>query len=85
LHSAQATAVLESLLRDFGKGMHDLSQPLTTLQCRLYLGTMDETPSAMSETIRQSLEDCERLMERVHALQQLLQSQKCNFLTGDTP
>ncbi len=68
-----AAAALEDVLKEFGKGLHDLSQPLTTLQCRLFLGTMDETAASMSETIRQALDDCEELMTRVHALQFRLQ------------
>ncbi len=79
---------VEDVLKEFGKGLHDLSQPLTTLQCRLYLGSMDETPVAMSETIRQSLEDCERLMESVHTLQSrlaVLRSQNRTLPIGDRP
>jgi hypothetical protein len=76
------TIAVEDVLKEFSKGLHDLSQPLTTLQCRLYLGSMDENPT---ETIRQALEDCESLMARVHALQNRLQLLKSQLPTGDKP
>jgi phosphoglycerate-specific signal transduction histidine kinase len=73
LPETSTTSAVEEVLKEFCKGLHDLSQPLTALQCRLFLATMSEAPS---ETVNKSLEDCERLMEKVHHLQNRLQSLK---------
>ena len=53
------------------EALHDLSQPLTAMECRLYLGTMDpaDTAEQLRETIREALAECERLMLRVRAMQ----------------
>ena len=53
------------------QALHDLSQPLTAMECRLYLGVMSGEPEAaeLVETIRESLVECERLMARVRAMQ----------------
>ena len=55
--------------------MHDLCQPLTALECRLYLATMetgervaDET-GEMKDAIREAMVECQRLMTRVRAIQ----------------
>ncbi len=57
--------------------LHDLSQPLTALECCLYIGTMDnqgERPTAeeLHSTIAAALVECERLMSRVRAMQERL-------------
>ena len=76
--------MLDAVLKEFGKGLHDLCQPLTTLQCRLYLGSLDQNSP---ETIPQALGDCERLIQLVHQLQsrlETLKSQNKKLLIGDT-
>ena len=57
--------------------LHDLCQPLTALECRLHLGTMDHngrapTAEEMLDTIHESLAECERMMRRVRAMQEKL-------------
>jgi hypothetical protein len=57
--------------------LHDLCQPLTALECCLYVGTMDidgEPPAEddLRETIRAALVECERMMSRVRAMQERL-------------
>jgi hypothetical protein len=58
------------------QALHDLSQPLTAMECRLYLGMMSSggEPEAaeLVETIRESLAECERLMVRVRSMQDRL-------------
>lgn len=57
--------------------LHDLCQPLTALECCLYVGTMDidgERPAEddLHETIRAALVECQRMMSRVRAMQERL-------------
>jgi hypothetical protein len=54
--------------------LHDLCQPLSALQCRLYLGTLDDEPSNMREAIMESVSECERMVEMVRALQNRIRS-----------
>ena len=55
--------------------LHDLSQPLTALECRLYLGMMGtgDGPQAdaaeMRTSVEESLQQCERIMVMVRAMQ----------------
>ena len=58
--------------------LHELSQPLTALECRLYLGAMGTggTPSddaiEMRAAIDEALRQCERMMTKVRAMQEHL-------------
>ncbi len=54
--------------------LHDLCQPLSALQCRLYLGTLDDHPANMREAIVESVSECERMVEMVRALQNRIRS-----------
>ncbi len=57
--------------------LHDLCQPLTALECCLYVSTMDidgERPNVedLREAIRAALVECERMMSRVRVMQEKL-------------
>lgn len=52
--------------------LHDLCQPLTALECRLFLGLHEEGPEAMLEAMREAMVECERLMAGVRAMQSRL-------------
>ena len=60
------------------RALHDLSQPLTALECRLYLGTMPAQPgrepqaTELQDTIREALIECERLIASVRSMQDRL-------------
>ena len=62
--------------------LHDLCQPLTALECRLYLGTMGSggTPSEEVEELKVSMDEalnqCERMMTKVRAMQIHLNEQQ---------
>ena len=62
--------------------LHDLCQPLTALECRLYLGRMgvDGTPSEKIAELRVSMDEalrqCERMMTKVRAMQDHLNEQQ---------
>jgi hypothetical protein len=61
--------------------MHDLCQPITALECVLFLGTMSgdgsSTPTAEEAmaTIRSALEQCERVSARLRAMQEQMQTE----------
>ena len=57
------------------KAMHDLCQPLTALECCLFLGTLSRdgaqapTPEDLLGTIRGALEQCERVTGQLRVIQ----------------
>jgi hypothetical protein len=65
-----ANAVLEEL----GKSLHNLCQPLTTLQCRLELAGVVGTMEAYREAVDVGLAECSRLMESVASMRAILQA-----------
>jgi hypothetical protein len=60
------------------EAMHDLSQPLTALECGLHIGTMSPdgvrppNTEELLETILQALAQTERVTAQVRAMQGLL-------------
>ena len=60
------------------KAVHDLCQPLTALECGLYIGTMSPdgirapTATELLETILAALAQCERVTERLRVIQDRL-------------
>ena len=58
------------------QALHDLSQPLTAMECRLYVGMLssdgEPDPAELIATIRESLVECERLMAFVRSMQEHL-------------
>ena len=61
--------------------LHDISQPMTALECGLYIGTMtvdgNRTPQAeeLMATIRAALEQCHRVSSQLRLMQERLHSQ----------
>ena len=54
------------------KALHDLCQPLTTLQCRLELAGVMGTDEAYREAVRLGLVECERLVEAVGSMREIV-------------
>lgn len=52
--------------------LHDLCQPLTTLQCRLELATLTRTPEAYREAVESGLAECHRLVKAVEIMRETL-------------
>ena len=53
--------------------LHDLCQPLTALQCRLFLATMATGAGRMDEmeqAVADALKQCDRAIELVRAMQE---------------
>jgi hypothetical protein len=53
--------------------LHGLCQPLTVLQCRLAMGELIGDPDAMREAIREGLQECARMNQRVGTMRAMLQ------------
>lgn len=49
--------------------LHDLCQPLTALECRLVLGLRDGSEDEMRVALKESMLQCERLIDGVRAMQ----------------
>lgn len=65
-------------LRDKGeleRGLHDMSQPLTALQCLLYLGASGPEGERLG-ALESGLALCDRLIEQVRAVQEMVASAK---------
>jgi len=60
--------------------VHDLCQPLTALECGLFIGTMRPdgvrvpTADELLATIRQALEQCERVTGQLRVIQERIYS-----------
>lgn len=61
-------------LQGLNKALHDLCQPLTTLQCRLEMATVVGTDAGYREAVELGLGECARLMDAVESLRDLLRT-----------
>jgi len=61
--------------KQLSAGVHDLCQPLTTLQCRLELATLTRTPEAYRSAVEDGLIECRRLVEAVEILREILRGE----------
>ena len=61
-------------VKDMSKALHDLCQPLTTLQCRLELASVVGTTEAYREAVELGLEECSRLMHAVGAMREIVRA-----------
>jgi hypothetical protein len=56
------------------RALHDLCQPLTTLQCRLELAGVVGTDAAYREAVRLGVVECERLVESVGSMREIVRA-----------
>ena len=49
--------------------LHDLCQPLTALECRLYLGLGEPNEPALRLAMQEAMMQCERLIDGVRGMQ----------------
>jgi hypothetical protein len=54
--------------------LHDLCQPLTTLQCRLELADLVGTPEACRDAVKGGLVECMRLSEAVSSMREAVRA-----------
>lgn len=61
-------------LRRLGRALHDLCQPLTTLQCRLEMAGVVGTDEAYREAVELGLAECSRLIDAVESLRGIVRA-----------
>jgi len=61
--------------KQFSAAVHDLCQPLTTLQCRLELATLTRTPDSYREAVEDGLIECRRMVEAIELIRQILRTE----------
>jgi hypothetical protein len=61
-------------VKRIGKAVHDLCQPLTTLQCRLEMATLLGTAEAYREAAELGLAECMRLSEAVGEMRAIVRA-----------
>jgi hypothetical protein len=61
-------------MEQIGRALHDLCQPLTTLQCRLEIAGMTGTNEAYREAVDLGLAECVRLMESVDSMREIVRA-----------
>ncbi len=49
--------------------LHDLCQPLTALECRLFLGLREQDETEMRVAMKEAMVQCERLIDGVRGMQ----------------
>ena len=49
--------------------LHDLCQPLTALECRLFLGLLDGSEAELRVSVKEARVQCERLIAGVRGMQ----------------
>jgi hypothetical protein len=54
--------------------LHDLCQPLTTLQCRLEIAQMTGTPEDYRDAVVLGLAECDRMIEGVGLMREIVRS-----------
>jgi hypothetical protein len=67
-----------------GKALHDLCQPLTTLQCQLEMAKMLGTAEAYREAAELGLAECVRLSEAVGSMRAIVRAARKEG-AGDPP
>jgi len=53
--------------------LHDLCQPMTTLQCRLEMAILSDSPEAYREAAKSGIIECRRMVGMVKLLREILQ------------
>ena len=59
-------------MEQMGKQLHELCQPLTTLQCSLELAGLTDTTEAYRVAVRAALNECARVAERVRLMREMV-------------
>jgi signal transduction histidine kinase len=58
--------------KQLGDALHDLCQPLTTLQCRLEMAILTDSREAYREAMEDGLAECRRIVESVKSMREIL-------------
>lgn len=63
----------KTLAEQMNEALHELSQPLTVLQCRLAMGELSGEQSAMREAIAEALLECTKINMAIALMRESLQ------------
>jgi hypothetical protein len=67
-----AVGLSQTALDEIERGLHDLAQPLTALQCRLELGILMGDPDALLEAATGALVDTGRMFAEIGQMRERL-------------
>ena len=59
-------------MEKMNRALHDLCQPLTTLQCELEIAGLTGTQEAYRDAVRMGLAECARLAQAVGSMREIL-------------
>ena len=59
--------------KQIAAALHELCQPLTTLQCSLEMAALTDTQEAYREAMEIGLSECRRLVASVESMREVLQ------------
>ena len=64
----------QEALHQLSKALHDLCQPMTTLQCRLEMADVLGTVDAYRDAVELGLTECSRLIEAIDAMRGMVRT-----------
>lgn len=62
--------------KQIGAALHEMCQPLTTLQCSLEMAALTDTQEAYREAMETGLAECRRMVESVESMREILHQAK---------
>jgi hypothetical protein len=62
----------EEGMKQMDRALHELCQPLTTLQCGLEIAGLTGTPEAFREAVEMGLRECARLAQVVGSMREIV-------------
>jgi hypothetical protein len=63
-------------MEQISQALHDLCQPLTTLQCRLEIAQLGGTAQDYRDAVELGLVECDRLIEGVGLMRQIVRESR---------
>lgn len=61
-------------MKQMDMALHELCQPLTTLQCGLEIAGLTGTPEAFREAVEMGMTQCARLVQVVGSMREILRA-----------
>jgi hypothetical protein len=74
LSLAREDAARGTTMEQMSQALHDLCQPLTTLQCRLEIAGLVGTEQAYRDAVNLGLAECARLMDGVGSMREIVRA-----------
>jgi len=83
--ASEGTHINVENIRQIDVALHDLCQPLTTLQCVLELAQVCNTPEAYREAVDTALAECTRLTAMVDSMREIIGNNVAVRASGSKP